>query len=476
MSITSPSQSAIVELKERFGDRILLERDAREKFRSDYGRLVDRVPGAVAHCKNAEEVAEIVRFCRERKVPITARAQGHTQSGQSTTVGVLLDTSSMQQIHEIDAENLIVTCDCGVVWRDLVRTVVPLGLVPRVLTNNLGVTVCGTLSVAGLGVASYRYGAQVDNVVEIEAVTGTGEIVTCSPEVHRELFDCVRSGFGQFAIMTRVKIRLRRCKPKVRKYFLLYDDLGAMMRDSKLVMAKGNDTFHSLESWCSPCPQGARKIGEGLELGVGAQLFAYWMFPFHLTVEYDEGEDPDAAEVLSGLEPYRHLETSDYTQLEFCERLQPIFELWDRSGYSDMAHPWMETILPWEKAREYIELVLSNLPPQALGPGGHILLWPSRGDTSETPLFMRPDTELVMGWGILPGVPRKFLDQALAQLDMASELSHGYDGKRYLSGYITYNTMEKWQLHFGDQWPRMLECKKKFDPDGILNPGFIQYE
>ena len=39
---------------------------------------------------------------------------------------------------------------------------------------------------------------------------------------------------------------------------------------------------------------------------------------------------------------------------------------------------------------------------------------------------MHPPGELVMGWGILPAVPHKFLDQALAQLDLASELSIGY--------------------------------------------------
>jgi len=477
MTISSPAQSAIAGLKEAFGDRILLEEEARSPFRSDYGGLVDNMPGAVAHCRNAEEVAQIVRYCREHKLPIAPRAQGHTQSGQSTTEGgVLLDTSSMQVIHQIDAENLTVVCDCGVVWRDLVRTVVPLGLVPRVLTNNLGVSICGTLSVAGLGVASYRYGAQVDNVIEIEVVTGTGEIVTCSATENAELFDSVRSGFGQCGIMIRAKVKLRKCKPKVRKYFLLYDDLGALMRDSEIVMAKGNDDFHTLESWCSPCPQGAKKIGDGMELGEGAQVFAYWMYPFHLTIEYDEGEEPNDEEVLGTLKPYRHLETSEYTQLEFCERLAPIFQLWDRSGYSNMAHPWMETILPWDKAQEYIEFVLSNLPPQALGPGGHILLWPSRGDTSETPLFMRPEGDFVMGWGILPGVPQEYLDQALARLDMASELSFGYGGKRYLSGYITFDTVEKWEAHFGDQWPRLLAAKKKYDPDGILNPGFIQYE
>ncbi|HEX7181095.1 MAG TPA: FAD-binding protein [Thermoanaerobaculia bacterium] len=475
---TPPSTAeALRDLKERLGDRILLDDEVRAHFRSDFGRLVDRLPGAVARCTSAEEVAEVVRFCRERKIPVVARGQGHSQTGQSTTDGgVLVDTSSMRTIHEIDEAGETATVDCGVVWRELVHATLERGLVPRVLTNNLNVAISGTLSMAGLGVASFRYGTQADNAVEIQVVTGTGEIVTCSREQNRDLFDVVRCGLSQFGLITRAKVRLRRCKPTVRKYFLVYDDLATLMEDAKKVMDPNNPTFSSLESWCTPCLQGIKKIGEGMELGEGMQTFAYWLYPFHVTVELDEGETVDDKAVLSGLSPYRHVHTEDFTQLEFCSRMDPVFELWRRSGYWEMAHPWMETTLPWDTARDFIEQVLANTPPQALGPGGHILLWPAFTGTSDVPLFMHPEGEFVMGWGILPGVPDRFIQRALTQLDMASELSIFYGGKRYLSGYITFDTAEKWAQHYGDQWPRMLEGKKKFDPDGIMNPGFIIYE
>jgi len=468
---------ALRELQEILGDRILLDEEVRDLYRSDFGRTVDRRPGAVARCTSAEEVAEVVRFCRERGIPLVPRAQAHTQSGQATTQGgVLLDTSTMRTIHEIDEVGETATVDCGVVWRDLVSACLEKGLVPRVLTNNLGVQISGTLSMAGLGVASFRYGTQADNAVELQVVTGASEIVTCSREQNRDLFDVVRCGLGQFGVITRAKVRLRKCKSMVRKYFLLYDDLGTVMAEAKKVMSPENPTFSSIEAWCTPSLQGIKKIGEGMELGEGMQTFAYWLYPFHVTVEFASGEEPDDESVLAGLTPYRHVHTEDFTQHEFCNRMDPVFELWRRSGYWDMAHPWMETTLPWDTAREFIESALAITPPQALGPGGHILLWPAYTGTSDVPLFMHPEGEYVMGWGILPGVPFKFLDRALAQLDMASELSIAYGGKRYLSGFISFDTAEKWALHFGDRWPMILEAKKKFDPDGIMAPGFIQYE
>ena len=474
---SSETRAALDGLKEKLGERISFDEDARAAFRSDFGRMVDRLPGAVARCVSAEEVAELVRYCRQTGLPIHARGQGHTQSGQATSPGgVLLDNSALNRIHAIDADALTADCGGGVVWRDLVAAAVPRGLVPPVLTNNLGVSISGTLSVAGLGVASYRYGTQADNVLELEVVTGEGEIVHCSPERNRELFDVVRCGFGQFGIITRAKLRLRRCQPRVRMYYLLYDDLGAFMQDAEAIMDPGDPRFHTLESRSAPCPQFIRRVGQGMGLGTGVQLFAYWMYPMFLTVEYGEGENPDDRALLDGLRFYRHLHTEEWTQLEFCNRLDPIFELWQRSGNWEMAHPWMEVILPWDRAREYIEFVQGSLPPQALGPAGHVLVWPAHVGAAHAPLFMYPPGECVMGWGILPAVPHRFLPQALAQLDLASELAIGYGGKRYLSGYITFDTPEKWAAHFGEKWETVKAAKRRFDPDGILAPGFIQYE
>src|SRR5688500_18028546 len=247
MTVHAPTSIAesLREMKEALGDRILLDEEVRAPFRSDFGRMVDRLPGAVVRCAAAAEVAELVRYCRQAGLPIHARGQGHTQSGQATSQGgVLLDNSAMNRIHAIDGEGLTAVCDAGVVWRDLVAASVPRGLVPPVLTNNLGVSISGTLSVAGLGVASYRYGTQADNALELEVVIGEGEIVTCSAAENRELFDVVRCGFGQFGIITRAKLRLRRCRPQVRMYYLLYDDLGAFMKDAEAIMDPADPRFH----------------------------------------------------------------------------------------------------------------------------------------------------------------------------------------------------------------------------------------
>ncbi|MCB1008880.1 MAG: FAD-binding protein [Acidobacteria bacterium] len=474
VSTTAEISAALEGLAAELGDRLVFDPEIRSQFETDFGRWRFQTPAAVARCRDAQDVARVIRYCRERKIPIAPRSQGHTQSGQSLTRGVLIDTAAMAEILEIGEDYAL--CEAGVVWRDLVIATTERGLIPPVLTNNLSVTVSGTTSVAGLGVASFRHGSQADNAIEIECVTGDGEIHLCSREQEPELFDMVRCSLGQIAVITKVKTRLRKVAPMVRMYTLVYDDLGRFMEDAVRVMDPSNPTFATAGGICSPAPMGFRRIGEGLELGKGMIGYGLWLFPMYLTIEYEPGSEPDDDEALEPLSPWRLVQTQDVTALEFARRMEPMFEAWKLSGYWEQPHPWMETTLPWNRAQEFIETVLSNLPPGALGPGGHVLLWPARTDASDVPLFMHPGGNIVLGWGVLGSVPAAKHEEMLMQLEMASELSIAYGGKRYLSGYITFDTAERWAAHFGDQWEPLKAAKKRWDPDGILAPGFIQYE
>jgi cytokinin dehydrogenase len=433
---------------------------------SDFGRMIRRTPGAVVRPVSAEEVVQVVRFARAKGIAVATRGEAHTQSGQALTEGgILLDLTSLSRIDSIDPAKRTATCGAGLKWMDLVAATASKALVPPVLTNNLGVTVGGTLSVAGLGVASFLYGTQGDNALELEVVTGAGDRVVCSRTDHPEVFDAARSGLGQFGIITRATIRLRPCLPMTRTYFLLYDDLPALMKDSQRIMDASS--FHYLEAWCVPCPQGFRKVNGEF------QPFAEWFYPLHLTLEFDPASPPDDAAALEGLHFYRKSHVGDRSLLEFSNRLEPLFAIWRRMGYWAGAHPWMETILPWSTAAPYIQQVLANLPPTLLG-GGHVLLWPCKGTTSSVPNFMVPPGTHVMGFGILPGIPPEFLGPVKARLNLASDASMAAGGKRYLSGFIEFDRA-RWKQHFGAAWPRILELRKTYDPDGILNPGFIDY-
>lgn len=446
--------------------QVLLDEASREAVATDFGRLIVRKPAAVIRPASAEDVTKVMKFAAKHALGVSTRGGGHSQTGQSLSEHIVLDMTSLSALGKVDEQAGFVICQGGLKWRSLVEQLASQQLSPPVLTNNLDVTIGGTLSSGGLGVASWRHGTQADNCLELEVVTGTGEVVRCSADQNRELFDAVRAGMGQFGVITEVKLKLRRHQPKFRSYYLLYDNLNFLLEDLQTVMT--DERFDYLESWCAPCAQGFRKVGEG------RTPFAQWFFPLHATVETDGSNVPDTTRKLLGLRLYKHVHTEDGDMGEFFARLDALFALWKRGGAWDYTHPWMECVLPWQSTMMYISRVLENFPPQALI-GGHILLWPARGNVSSAPLFMRPKSDFVMGFGILPAFPKHLVEEPLVHLNMASQGAMMMGGKRYLSGWIKFD-QNQWKAHYGDLWPKVVELKKKFDPQGVLNPGFVIYE
>jgi cytokinin dehydrogenase len=454
------------DLSREVSGQVLLDDASREAVSTDFGRIIVRKPAAVVRPASSQDVANVIKFAVRNGLSVSTRGGGHSQTGQSLSDHIVLDMSLLRGISELNPGKGTVTCQAGLKWRDLVQHLAPQRLSPPVLTNNLDVTIGGTLSTGGLGVASWRHGTQADNCLELEVVTGEGEIVRCSGQQNQNLFNAVRAGMGQFGVMTNATLKIRPHLPRFRSFYLLYDDMAVLLGDLKAVMT--DERFDFLESWCTPCPQGFKQVGDT------RQAFAEWFFPLHATNETDGGASAPSDDKLSGLKFYKHVHTEEGDLVDFYARLDALFAIWKRAGFWEYAHPWMECVLPWQTTPLYIGQVLKNLPPQAVA-GGHILLWPGRGKSSSVPLFMRPSSEHVMGFGILPAVPHRFVEEVLPRLNMASQAATMMSGKRYLSGWIAFDAAQ-WKAHYGDKWADVLQMKKKFDPHGVVNPGFVRYE
>lgn len=451
-------------LQERLAGVVYTPDQFLRELLTNFGQIHHWIPRLVVEPATTDDVVATIAFARENGLTVSTRGAGHSQSELAiSNGGILLSMTSMGRILDVDVEGETIEVEGGCVWRDIVHHLKRWNTFPRVLTNNLGVTVGGTLSIAGIGVASFRHGSQGDNVVELELVTGRGEVVTCGPEREPELFWAAIAGLGQVGVITRARLALRRSKPMTRTYYLLYDDVRRFMDDARAALHDGR--WDHLESWASPSIQGTRPVAGR------RQVFAKWFYPFHPTVEYDEGAPPDDAALLEGLAPYDNLYTDDMPTVDFLERLVPVFELWKLGGTWEHVHPWMEVVLPWETAADYVEQVLPDLPPGLLA-GGHVLLWPARGSTSRSRLFMRPDGEELIGFGILPAVPPRLWPRVRPLLDDASRLAVMMGGKRYLSGWIDFDEAQ-WREHFGPQWEPFRRAKATWDPDGLLNPGFV---
>lgn len=225
----------------QFDGQLLRDEATRAQAADDYGHIVHRTPWAVLVPGSVHDIVKVVRFAREHHLQVAAGrgiGESHGTQGQAQVeAGIFIDMSALNTIHELNATNAWV--DAGVRWEQLLTATVPLGKSPPTLTDFIELSIGGTLSVGGIGGQAYRWGLQVDNVLELDVVTGRGELVRCSPSHNRALFDAVRGGLGQFGIIVRARVRLVNVPPQVRTYTAQYNDLATFMRDQRMLIEDG---------------------------------------------------------------------------------------------------------------------------------------------------------------------------------------------------------------------------------------------
>ena len=461
----------------------VLETDekALEAASYDFGRTVRRRPKAIARPGVVGEVVDIIRESNRQGTPATIQGAGHSQNGQSLSEdGILVDMKGLNKIGDIEDSEIRV--QGGVRWRDLVERVCAAGYLPPALTTHLTVTVGGTLSVGGLSISSHLYGSQVDNVTELEVVTGDGRLLRCSVDANSALFDSVRCGLGQFGVITEARIRLRKALPKVRTYGLLYEDVDSLMQDFEMLARE--QRFQHIDGWCLPIIRDAWQA-------VSGELYAYRIFPVYLSVEWGDSP-PNQDELLGGLHYSRLIGCSDNSTLEFVTRMEKGSTFNDPSapdhskppsggraevrrgnwfGDWNQSHPCTEGLLPWSTFPSFFEDVVSRLPAP-VARKSRIMLGPFRGERLNAPLLMRPEGDMLMGYGILIEAPPSEMGEILPILADESRRIIDAGGKRYLSGWLDFDS-RGWREHFGERWAHMLEWKREFDPRHILNPDAV---
>lgn len=445
----------ITDLRRRIQGDVCDADELIERYSHDYGNVVHRRPGAVVLPRDAADVARTVRYAFEHGLPVSARAMGHSLRAQSLSDGgIVIDMRGLRDIEPISPEDRHFTAGAGALWREVVAAAAPWSLSPPVLTSYPHVSVGGTHAAGGWGMTT-RYGTQVDNCLSLEVVTGEGELLRCSREENAELFHHVLGGLGQFGIMTRVRHRLRQHRPRVRTYTLHYDDLAPFLEDSRTLMLE--DVGDYLERSLCQTPDGPRAVR--------------WHFEARVTVEAESREAPDDARVLSEVRPAR-VQIEDGNTAEFISL--PMSH--EKHAIPGIANPWMVTCLPWSRLKEYIETCCERIPPLALGgKNGPMRLWVLRRSAISMPMLRTPEEDVIALFSICPTAPESKLETYKALMSKASDLSLSMGGKRHLTTWVHFD-LPRWRLQFGDYWPKVNEMKRRYDPAGILNPGFIEYE
>ncbi|MDZ7784200.1 MAG: FAD-binding oxidoreductase [Halioglobus sp.] len=101
-------------------------------------------------------------------------------------------------------------------YADLVDVTLAQGVLPCVVPQLKTITIGGAIAGVGIESSSFRYGLSHETVLEMDVLTGTGEIVTCTPDnQHADLFFGLPNSYGTLGYVLKLRARTVSAKPYV---------------------------------------------------------------------------------------------------------------------------------------------------------------------------------------------------------------------------------------------------------------------
>jgi glycolate oxidase len=191
-----------------------------DQITEDYGHdealgLAPVVPAAVVRPADTAEVAAIVALACSYGVPLTGRGSGTGLSGACIPVagGVVVSFERMNRILELDLDNQMAVVQPGVTLEQLDRAVAEVGLVYPVFPGELSASLGGNVATNAGGMRAVKYGVTRNQVVGLEAVLGSGEVIRCGGKFVKsstgyDLTQLIIGSEGTLALVTEATLKL----------------------------------------------------------------------------------------------------------------------------------------------------------------------------------------------------------------------------------------------------------------------------
>lgn len=433
---------------------LLLHEESRRAIATDQGNMFHRVPAAVLRPGSVEDIVAMVRYANQHKLKVAIRGDGHSRYGQTQAeAGLVIDSRSLNAVRVRTPQSA--DAQPGVFWSAVADATLPKGLTPRLFPGTCVklLTVGGTLSAGGIGLTSPHYGALVDNVTDLDVVTGDGRLVTCSPERESELFDMVLAGQGQCGVIVRAGLPLIPAPTHVVFHELTYTDLDAYLTDQLRLAREGRF-------------DGQR--GQMLRDQSGT-----WSFVIEIGKFFNPPNEPNIRALEGGL---RFASAAAPVRMTYHDYL---FRFETRGGVRGAGDPspCITMWIPASATRAYLDNILSLSPEAAaltrFQGVEQFGCYPLNTRCFKRPLFKVPSEEQVFALWLFRGV--KAEDEAALSALLASNRDllakmTAAGGKRY-APYSMVISPAEWQAHYGPEvWPRLVAAKAKYDPNRVLSP------
>ncbi|MDP9443187.1 MAG: FAD-binding protein [Actinomycetota bacterium] len=218
-------------------DAVLTDRQQLRTYECDGLAHYKVMPAVVVLPRTAAQVAAAVRACADAGVPFVARGSGTGLSGGALprADGVLIVTSQLRDIVEVDAANHCAVVEPGVINLQVTRAAAPHGyyFAPDPSSQQV-CTIGGNVAENSGGAHCLKYGFTTNHVLGAELVTPDGAVVRLGGKAPDppgyDLLGAFVGSEGTLGIATEVTVRLLRSPEVVRTLLAAFastDDAGA---------------------------------------------------------------------------------------------------------------------------------------------------------------------------------------------------------------------------------------------------------
>ncbi|AQK44933.1 cytokinin dehydrogenase 8 [Zea mays] len=472
----------------------------------DFGAVVSDAPVAVMQPGSPADIARLLSALssagpdRRPKAAVAARGAGHSLHGQAQARGgIVVETRALPRLVEVvrrgdgdgdgDGGAAYADVGAGALWVEVLEECLRAGLAPRSWTDYLYLTVGGTLSNGGISGQAFKHGPQISNVLQLEVVTGTGEVVTCSPTQSPELFFAVLGGLGQFGIITRARIPLQLAPPKVRWVRAFYDSFETFTKDQELLVSMP-ELVDYVEGFVVLNEQSLRSssvafpaqvdFSPDFASGAGSNKVHYYCIEFavHEFQQQDSAAD-HVVDLVSGQLSYLrpHAYSVQVAYLDFLNRVRMEEESLRSRGLWDVPHPWLNLFVPRHGVARFKDLLMDTITQGDFEFEGPVLVYPllaNRWDGNTSAVVPAAPDGVMYVFSVLRSTDparcgRACVEGILEQhRRLADEACRRLGAKQYLA---RQPSPAHWRDHFGASWDRFVARKARFDPSHVLGPG-----
>ncbi len=210
------SEKDIAILKEIVGaDEVLFGDNINPDYAHDELGGIEVMPEVLVRVHSTEEISRIMKHAYENNIPVTVRGSGTGLVGAAVAVegGILLETTKMNKILELDTDNLTVTVQPGVLLMELAAFAEENDFLYPPDPGEKSATIGGNISTNAGGMRAVKYGVTRDYVRALTVVMPNGEILTLGAKVAKNssgysLKDLVIGSEGTLCIICEAVLKL----------------------------------------------------------------------------------------------------------------------------------------------------------------------------------------------------------------------------------------------------------------------------